>query len=305
MLGLCLVAVLAVAAIAATTASAGLPEWGKCVAKPGTGKYEDSNCTVKAHGTAGKQYEWEKGSKRPNVPFEGTNVGTGGVLSADYAHCYLEGQGDVVGYSRARCEAAGGTVYEGYEDKVECEGERNTGETHGANQIVNVTVKFTGCKLFGSVPCSNGENEGEINVNPLKGELGYINKAEKAVGVLLEPATKKSDFVTFNCSGILVITVGQGNTKEGAWYSPENHGGYNGIISPITPVNQMTIHYEQVYTGNAESQNIPSHFEGKHNEVLESYFHIEEKPKEGSMWSPADEEITNVNTSSEEGEIKA
>ena len=39
MLGLCLVAVFAVAAVAATSASA-LPEWGKCDAKAG-GKYTE------------------------------------------------------------------------------------------------------------------------------------------------------------------------------------------------------------------------------------------------------------------------
>jgi hypothetical protein len=48
MVGLSLVAVFAIAAIAASGASA-LPEWGKCT-KIGAkgGKYTDSNCTTKA-----------------------------------------------------------------------------------------------------------------------------------------------------------------------------------------------------------------------------------------------------------------
>ena len=67
--------------------------------------------------------------------------------------------------------------------------------------------------------------------------------------------------------------VGVGNSKEGAFYEPENKGGYDGIISPITPVNTMTSEYTQVFTVNPEAaENIPNKFEGKHIELLEDYF---------------------------------
>ena len=46
-MGLCLVAVFALGAFAASSAFA-LPEFGRCVPKAGTGKYSDANCTVKA-----------------------------------------------------------------------------------------------------------------------------------------------------------------------------------------------------------------------------------------------------------------
>ncbi len=139
----------------------------------------------------------------------------------------------------------------------------------------------------------------------LKGELGYINKAAKEVGVRLEPAKKHGPFAEFFCSGFnLNTTVGVGNTKEGAAYSPENKGGNDQIISPITPVNTMSSTFTQVYTGNYTTvENVPNKFEGKPVSLLEDY--LVNPEGNSSKWSKAVEEITNVNTPSEEGEIKA
>ena len=302
MLGLCLVAVFAVAAIAATSASA-LPEWGKCTAKAG-GKFSDSNCTVKAKSGTGS-FEWTKGKRLKPVRFEGANVGSGGVLRSAFLHC--EG-GTYAGHlvSRGKCAEGGGTVVETEEVSIECESEHNNGEVSGANEVKNVQVTFKGCKVFGSAPCSNATNEGEIQVNPLKGKLGYINKSAKEVGLLLEPAKKHGEFVKFSCAGIISTVVGVGNTTEGAYYLPEKTGGYDGIISPITPVNTMTSKYTQVYTLTPTFENIPSKFEGKHIELLEDYIYGTEEPEtNGNMWSHSGEEITNINTAVEEGEIKA
>ena len=142
-----------------------------------------------------------------------------------------------------------------------------------------MSVKFKGCKLFGTAPCSNGPIEGEIQVNVLKGVLGYISKSPKQVGILLEPAKKKGEFAQFNCGGILTTVVGVGNAKEGAAYSPETTGGFDGIISPITPINTMTKEFTQTYTVNEEThENIPSKFEGKHIELLEDYTFNNELP---------------------------
>ncbi len=303
MLGLCLIAVFAVVAVAATAASAATPEWGKCEAKAG-GKYADSNCQTKAKKGTGA-YEWIKGATRKNVKFSGNNVGTGGVLYSKLYEC--EGEFGFARVPRAKCEEKGGTLVSAGHVAIECESEHNTGETVGKDSVGNVSVKFLGCKLFGSLPCSNGPTEGEIQVNALKGGLGYINKAEKKVGVLLEPTKKGGEFAKFDCGNLLEVVVGVGNSKEGAWYTPESHGGYDGIISPISPVNTMTSHYEQVYTvASAESpENIPSNFEGKHRELLETYDYTPENPENSTMWQQAGEEITNVNTPEEEGEIKA
>jgi hypothetical protein len=304
-LGIAIVAALAIAAVATTTASA-LPEWGKCTAQAG-GKYSDSNCTVKAKKGTGT-FEFTKGKSLKNVPFSGNNVGSGGVLTTQLRFCQGPGGVDTGGrVTRKKCAEEGGEEFhDGPAVTIECESEHNTGEATGANEVTNVSVKFLGCKLFGDVPCSNGPEEGEILVKPLKGKLGYIDKAEKKVGLVLEPKTKHGDFASFTCGSILGTVVGVGSSKEGAFFEPESKGGNDQIISPITPVNTMTSTYEQVYTVNPETyENIPSKFEGKPISLLESYTFNTEEPGSTTEWMASGEEITNLNTTSEESMIKA
>jgi hypothetical protein len=315
MLGLCLVGVFLAAAMAATSASA-LPEFGECVAKAG-GKYTDSNCTAKAKVGAGS-FEFKKTSELEKRSFVGQNVGSGGVLATAARWCE-ESNGNLVGtVTRAACAAKGGKQHvsaPGEIAKVECEAEKNHGEITGPTTVTNVTVVFFGCKLLGSIPCSNGPGEGEVQVNLLKGKLGYINKKEHKAGILLEPKVK-GNFVSFNCGGPTGnnIIVGVGSKTAGAEFvkgtrfpsgcngecvgaTPEEeaHGGDDGIISPITPVNVMTSHYTQVYTVNSETvENIPSKFEGKPLALLEDHFFSVQSPGNGIEWSKAGEEVTNA-----------
>jgi hypothetical protein len=334
MVGLSLVAVFAIAAIAATSASA-LPEWGKC-AKIGAkgGKYTDSNCTKKAKKNAAGEflgeYEWKKGKEIANVPFTGASVGSGGVLYAEWAFC-REGStfNEFLGrHTRAACQAHGASfhrVHEGF-PTVECTAENSSGEASGTNSVLGVHVTFTGCKAFGVVPCENVGPE-EVKTNELKGKLGYLNKAAKEAGVLLEPAKKHGTFAEFTCPGLEVgEVVGGGNIKEGAAHTTsgctqecptatpeeEKFGGYDGVISPITPVNVMTSTFTQEYkvvgSGSNETcpENVPNKFQGKHIDLLENYpYAVSSGPKESGMWGCSGEEITNVNTPSEPGEIKA
>jgi hypothetical protein len=345
MLGLCLVAALALGAYAVSSASA--LEWGQCE-KLGsnTGLYSGPNCTKteKASPKGTGEYEWRKASevaerrvsegKSANVAFSGETVGSGGVLTTGAMWCgYPGGYGPDfwLRVTREACIASEGEGGHGFVEynseegiSVECVRETNTGETEGKNKVANVHVVFTGCLLGGSVPCnSEGAAEEEIVVNTLKGKLGWLNKAGKEVGVMLEPAVKHGLFAEFVCfGGSIHVKVGVGNKKEGSFYlssgcigsceaatpEEEKHGGYDEIISPITPVNTMTSEFTQVYKVDAEHANVPSSFEGKHISLLEDslvVFPKNEAPNEGKMWSPAGEELTNVNTSEEAGEIKA
>jgi hypothetical protein len=330
MLGLCLVAALAVGAYAVSSASA--LEWGKCENVGSGGNYKNANCTEKAKPKGSGSYEWRKASevaskrvaegKSANVPFSGHSIGGGGTLTTVLRECRLsEGFRRT---TRQKCEEEGGkNEAETTKLGVECANETNTGETAAKANVANVHVTFTGCLLLEALPCnSSGKAEGEIETNPLKGKLGYINKSAKEVGVLLEPAAKHGAFAEFVCAGLLATVVGVGNKKEGAEFTSsgcygvcpgatpeeEKHGGYDGIISPITPVNEMTSEYTQVYTQEAEYpyRNIPSNFERKHIDVLEDYvYNAEETSYVGSDWSAAGEVISNVNNSEEPGEIKA
>ncbi len=327
MLGLCLAAVLAVGAYAVSSASA-LPEWGKCEAKAG-GNYKNSNCTEKAKPKGSGSYEWRKGSELANVPFTGANVGSGGVLYAEWAIC--GGEYEQPGkFTRAECEASTlnghsyHRVHDGY-PTIECTAENSSGEASGKNEVKGVHVTFTGCKALGSIPCENAGPE-EITTTELKGKLGYISKPNKEVGVLLEPVKKHGAFAEFVCPGLgLTTVVGVGSKKEGAAHTSsgcdqecpgatpeeEKHGGYDGVISPIKPVNEMTSTYTQeykvvgTYTDEECPENTPSKFEGKHIDLLENRPYLTSEPTTSLMWGCAGEEITNVNTPAEAGEIKA
>ena len=98
--------------------------------------------------------------------------------------------------------------------------ETNTGEAEGTNKVANVKVTFTGCACLSSLPCTAPAAEGEVKTNTLKGKLGYINKAAKEVGVLLEPAAaNKGRFAEFECGEFGIDIVGVGNNKEGTGYT--------------------------------------------------------------------------------------
>jgi hypothetical protein len=61
-LAICLVAVFAIGAVVAATASAAAPEFGRCVKKAkaeGSG-YSNAGCTTKAE--TGAKYQWESGA---------------------------------------------------------------------------------------------------------------------------------------------------------------------------------------------------------------------------------------------------
>ncbi len=295
MLGLCLVAVFAIAAVAATAASAASPEWGQCYAKEG-GKYANSNCTEKAKKGKGT-FEWRKGTELTNTGFSG--AGGTGILISTFEICSpsaKRGPGTCV--ERGETPEFLGPI------SVECKTEKSHGETSGKNGVKAITVEFNGCIALGSIPCANTATEGEIITNELKGELGYINKGTKAVGVRLTPNVKNGEFAKFSCAIGLTTVVGVGSTKEGKAY-PGSKGGGDGIISPIVPIDQMTGAFTQEYTVNEGFENIPNKFEGKPLSALEAYVYNTLESQLSSNWSKSGETIINVNTPNEEGEIKA
>ncbi len=302
MLGLCLVAVFAIAAIAATSASAAKPEWGQCYEKAG-GKYANAGCTTKAKKGAGA-FEWRKGSEVTHRHF--TGEGGTGILDAALRDCVQGNQ-----FAMPGCEGKENPTEEESHIQVECKTEHATGEASGKNEVKGVLVIFHECVGLGTAPCSNTQHEGEIQVNVLKGTLGYINKSNKEVGVDLNPAVKHGEFAQFSCLGVITTVVGEGGHEKVAGHTEAPvyaGGGGDGIISPITPVDTMTNTFTQVYTVNeATDENIPSAFEGGKRQLLETYiFAAQEEPEtDRTAWGKAGESITDVNTAEEAVEIKA
>ncbi|HEX4186473.1 MAG TPA: hypothetical protein VHY83_01125 [Solirubrobacteraceae bacterium] len=275
-MGICLVAALALAAVVAGTASA-LPEIGRCVAQAGTGKYKDSNCTEKAKTLASeKQFEFKKGPEPGKTGLK--SAGGEGVL-------------ETVSGTRIVCTTQSATA------KLK---RLSTGVT---KEVESVIAKFEGCGIpaIGAICKSKGEPEGTISTFSLKGPIGYISGEKTktpAVGQELTPTKAKGLFAEFEClGGGLVVKV---KGKEGA--APEGRVGGNCIIAPVTPPNVMSTTATQEYEGSGGAQK-PQHFQDKG--TTKSKFCNLESNTNGGAFEAATQALTTVVTSEEALEIKA
>lgn len=176
-IGLALVAVFAVSAMAAGTASAAEHlEFGECVKlTTKTGKFTDENCTTES---AKKEGEFEWKGFTANIPFTSSS-GAGELLTV------------------------GG-------HKVNCTADSNKGEITGA-KTDTVTVTFTNCTTVVAgitVKCTSaGQAAGTIVSNPLKSLLVWLKTTPPLeAGILLEPVTPPT-FATFVCGGLETLTV--------------------------------------------------------------------------------------------------
>jgi hypothetical protein len=215
-----------VAAVSATSAVA-LPEIGRCVAKAGTGKYKNANCTEKA-GTkpAEKQFEFLHGTPAHAIGEESTGA--------------VEPFGETERGLR-----------------MTCTGETAVGEfkevTGKIKEVTNLVRKFTGCLVpVSKAPCQN-EAAGEVVFKPMSGKLGYISgkgTPSPVAGLELHPLIKKSLMAEFTCTGVGTFKVGEGLGK-----------GRDCFISAIGPVNLMTAAFTVQMKGTVGIEE-PTHFEG-------------------------------------------
>jgi hypothetical protein len=253
-LGLAVIAALAIAGLSSATASAALPEWGQCVKfvnqhGKGVGKYTNSSCTTLAEGKTG-EFEFKSLKKLESEGFSGAFTSHGGV---------------------AELETNLGI-------KTVCQAEEATGILSGSKEVHGVVVIFKGCESnFGGLVCENSirpplgeEPAGQIRTRELKGVLGYISGAgteSPSVGISLEPENAKNLFAEFICGQVLIVRVGQAGFDGTGMVS--NGAGNDSIISPITPVNSMSVTNTQTYTQEKGVQN-PTHFEGGKEDFLET-----------------------------------
>ena len=78
--------------------------------------------------------------------------------------------------------------------------------------------------------------------------MGHIKKSTHEVGVVLNPEAKKGLFAKFECALGIITEVGVPQKNQGPPFYEAKTGGGDAIISPITPVNQMTSSFTQVYS---------------------------------------------------------
>jgi hypothetical protein len=277
--GLAVVAALALTAFAASSAFA-LPEVGIC-AKIGAkgGKYSDSNCTKKAAKNKEKEYlgeyEWKKGKE--------------GIKELKF----------VSSGGKGTLETASGT-------RITCESETAVGEwvtSLSIKKVNNVIVTFKGCELSNPKNKCNtkGASAGEIVTEPLKGKIGYDSKSAKEVGEELTPkAGKTKVFVRFECGPVTVeVGVKKKETKT-------EITGNDCIIAPMSPANVMTTTETVVYTGSGGKQNPEGFYNTKPTKLCHLESHLYEG-KESTPWESSTQTITATikAANGEEQEIKA
>jgi len=279
-----MLALFALAALAASGASASLPEWGGCEPVAG-GKYHDPGCiqplTAGARKTQG-HYEWSTGAN------------FGKVYEAAKGEGPMELQKYFFG-STSTVSQIGESIFEtGAHRKMKCAEGAIALQLENANTkgIRNVFLNLRGCESEGQ-PCeSNFHEPGEVTNEEqwfeeqgFKGTLGYIagkGTTNPEVGLLLtafrtprqwkekleaeraakgEPPLKRGEYETAEpllfaaCKAPGPESVG--NLKVGG----ESKGG-NYIIAHINPVDTTTTEHQMSYTQSTGIQS-PAAFEGK------------------------------------------
>ena len=173
-IGALLIAAFALGAVAAASASAGVPEFGTCVKVAGTGAYENKVCTAPSSGHTGA-YEWQ--------PQAGTATFT------------------YTGLKKLVLEAQPPKPI-----KIECESSEATGKYTGP-KTVEATWVLNGCRTgSGAKPCQSGLTPGKIETLPLTGELGFINKSVPTVGLDYKP-TAGNNLLVAECGAGLTPEI--------------------------------------------------------------------------------------------------
>jgi hypothetical protein len=120
--------------------------------------------------------------------------------------------------------------------ELSCEEMYGLGEITGPSEVGAATLTISGCRSSGFRSCAT------LELKSLTGYLGYVNKAEKQVGLVLEKST--SPFGTINCFG-----------------APTEISG--SVIGQITPVNvsaeSFSLRYSRTTGTNIQ---VPDEFEG-------------------------------------------
>jgi hypothetical protein len=232
MMGLCLVAVVALTAVAVSSASAALPEYKVCgkVAKNAekkyTGKFSDKLCSVSEPKGEGK-YELESWEAAKKKGFKGKN----GASTLD---SYIP--------ENEATPWTGGTVV----GVVSCKSGKSVGEITGA-KTSTVTVEFKTCTSEGKKCTSPGAKAGVIKTNLLNATVGYIEPG--VVGTDVEAAGGKPS-AEFSCEGLEIVTTGSvigvnsGNvnkvSKEGVQTFNVNEKGGQEVVFGEFPENPTT-----------------------------------------------------------------
>src|SRR5262249_53333475 len=140
-----------------------------------TGEFSDKDCTV---GSTEGKYELIAGVGKGKA-FKGKSTGPVAFLS----------------------KSAFGLI------PVECGGSKDAGKAVMPNRVAGMTITFSHCKSVEKVTCTSpGASAGEIRTAVLAGELGYIDKSVKHVGLdLANEATPGGVLGEIECPGLFHV----------------------------------------------------------------------------------------------------
>lgn len=245
--GSILVAALAISAMAAVSASAAPPEFGRCIkVAPKTGEYMGAQCTSPG---GSRSYDWVAGAGEKKKLH--TNLEEPVFTST--------------GKSKTTITCAFG----------EAEAEYTGPKTVTVKSLILNNCKTPEEPLFKSFCQNLAAFRGEISMNELAGELGYI-KATTQVGLDLKPLSGSS-LALFECGGA------QENTEKGMGTGTfrEFQGS---VIGRIAKVNKMTLENSVKYQVKRGVQ-VPEQFEGGSKDTLTTLVGLTEKTPEPTLYS--------------------
>jgi len=261
--GLCLAAIFALSAFAATASAETPPEVGRCL-KKAAGKFKNSTCTVKSV-PGEEKFEWYPAY-------------IGGVLNETPSKPKLKYTFENKPETVIRLETVSGAV-------IKATAASATGEWTGekkniAQNVVFKGVEFKGFKCKSTNPAAT--NEGEVKVKDLDGNIGIYKKGEtKAkdkVANRLVPKDGSGIFTEFKCSIISVVV-------RGAVLYPITANAMKCFPTPLTVK----------FTGSKGKQ-IPDRFVGGTKETLESSI-------EGGPFEQSDQVLTILQKCEEKLEV--
>lgn len=214
-LGFSLFAAVALVAVAASSAQAGV-ELGRCVSQPGNGFYTTSNCSKKIS-TKTSNFEWLKGTS-----------GAKNKFTSKSGSAFLEGEnGSVI-----KCEKSSAT---GKDDE--------DGTTHATKGVETVFSLFEECKAVSLAEACHNKGANEIETEELEGNYGDLRETGGEIaGEELKPGVKAKIgvsghklFAKFECAGFIVETT-EGSAAEGG-----TSGGGNCLIGEQKKANEMAV----------------------------------------------------------------
>jgi len=186
-MGLCLVAICAVFAVATTSAFAteNLPHYGKCIKGAiGSGPYSNAGCTKLAKVVEKELYKWQ--------PLTTT-----------------------VKFTSLKKKETGPAVLEGSSgSEISCTVQKETKEGEygpGGDEVKNVVGEFQNCETSGFKCKSAGQSEGNIDTFKLHGEPGIVTKVlkeEKNVDGNDLRGQAGTELAAFTCGPVTVKVTG-------------------------------------------------------------------------------------------------